>query len=78
MSWIDGKVLIGITVNLFTSVSFDHPLALVSVHKDAKDCTSMKAKFFTINILSVEQDSIAWKFAARMLEVDCDNKGILP
>lgn len=42
VSWFDGKVQKGITVNSFTSVSLDPPLALVSIHKEAKACTSMK------------------------------------
>ncbi|WP_434060445.1 hypothetical protein [Peribacillus frigoritolerans] len=41
----------------------DPPLALVSIHNEAKACTSMKDKSFTNNILSDEQESIAWKFA---------------
>ncbi|MBO0997634.1 flavin reductase [Bacillus sp. SD075] len=52
----------GITVNSFTSVSLDPPLASVSLHKEAKACTSLKDKSFTIHILSDEQGSIAWKF----------------
>jgi DNA anti-recombination protein RmuC len=63
VSWFDGSVQKGITVNSFTSVSLDPPLALVSIHKEAKACTGMKDKAFTINILSDEQESIAWQFA---------------
>ncbi|MFE4814364.1 flavin reductase family protein [Peribacillus simplex] len=63
VSWFDGKVQKGITVNSFTSDSLDPPLASVSIHKEAKACTSLKNKSFTINILSDEQESIAWHFA---------------
>jgi flavin reductase (DIM6/NTAB) family NADH-FMN oxidoreductase RutF len=41
----------------------------------------MKDKAFTINILSDEQESIAWQFAGskqEILEIDWDNKGISP
>ncbi|MFE4141205.1 flavin reductase family protein [Peribacillus sp. YIM B13472] len=79
VSWFDGKVQKGITVNSFTSVSLDPPLALVSIHKEAKACTSMKDKSFTINILSDEQESIAWQFAGskqETLEIDWDKNGI--
>lgn len=81
VSWFDGSVQKGITVNSFTSVSLDPPLALVSIHKEAKACTSMKDKAFTINVLSDEQESIAWQFAGskqEILEIDWDNKGISP
>lgn len=81
VSWFDGKVQNGITVNSFTSVSLDPPLALVSIHKEAKACNSMKDRAFTINILSDEQESIAWQFAGNKreaLEIDWDNKGISP
>ncbi|MFA1710340.1 MFS transporter [Peribacillus frigoritolerans] len=53
VSWFDGEVQKGITVNSFTSVSLDPPLALVSIHKEAKACNSMKDKSFTINIFIV-------------------------
>ncbi|MFE4706513.1 flavin reductase family protein [Peribacillus simplex] len=81
VSWFDGKLQKGITVNSFTSVSLDPPLALVSIHKEAKACTGMKDKSFTINILSDEQESIARQFAGskqETLEIDWDNKGISP
>ncbi|WHY99812.1 flavin reductase family protein [Peribacillus simplex] len=81
VSWFDGKVQKGITVNSFTSVSLDPPLVLVSIHKEAKACTGMKDKSFTINILSDEQESIARQFAGskqETLEIDWDNKGISP
>ncbi|MGG3477460.1 flavin reductase [Peribacillus frigoritolerans] len=48
VSRFDGSVQKGITVNSFTSVSLDPPRALVSFHKEAKACTSMKDKAFTI------------------------------
>ncbi|MFE5428817.1 flavin reductase family protein [Peribacillus simplex] len=54
-------------------------MALVSIHKEAKACTSLKDKSFTINILSDEQESVAWQFAGSKqdtLEIDWDNKGI--
>ncbi|WP_311765540.1 flavin reductase family protein, partial [Peribacillus frigoritolerans] len=81
VSWFDGKVQKGITVNSFTSVSLDPPLALVSIHKEAKASTSLKDKAFTINILSDEQESIAWQFAGskqKILEIDWNNKEVSP
>lgn len=53
----------------------------MSIHKEAKACNSMKGRSFTINILSDEQESIAWQFAGskqETLEIDWDNKGISP
>ncbi|MGE7768013.1 flavin reductase family protein [Peribacillus sp. NPDC096540] len=76
VSWFDGKVQNGITVNSFTSVSLDPPHALVSIHKEAKACNSMNERPFTINILSDEQEAVAWQFAGRpqeSLEIDRDN-----
>ncbi|SIR99268.1 Flavin reductase like domain-containing protein [Peribacillus simplex] len=59
----------------------DPPLALVSIHNEAKACTGMKYKSFTINILSDEQESIAGQFACNKqetLEIDWENKGNSP
>jgi hypothetical protein len=47
----------------FFSFGFLGSTACFSIHKEAKDCTSMKDKSFTINILSDEQEAIAWQFA---------------
>jgi flavin reductase (DIM6/NTAB) family NADH-FMN oxidoreductase RutF len=55
----------GITVNSYTSVSLDPPLVLVSIDRKAKACQALKKRPFVINILSDQQESIAWQFAGR-------------
>ncbi len=65
ITWYDESGINGITVNSFTSVSLEPALALVSIDKKANSLTQMQSKAFTINILSDEQESIAWQFAGR-------------
>jgi flavin reductase (DIM6/NTAB) family NADH-FMN oxidoreductase RutF len=55
----------GITVNSFTSVSLDPPLVLVSIDRKAKACQTLKNRSFVINILSEQQEDIAWQFDGR-------------
>jgi flavin reductase (DIM6/NTAB) family NADH-FMN oxidoreductase RutF len=55
----------GITVNSFTSESHDPPLVLVSIDRKAKACQTLKNRSFVINILSEQQEDIAWQFAGR-------------
>lgn len=81
VTWFEGIEKRGITVNSFTSVSLDPPLALVSIDKKAKAYESMKGKDFTINILAADQEQIAWQFAGRQqdsLQLDWDDSGIAP
>jgi flavin reductase (DIM6/NTAB) family NADH-FMN oxidoreductase RutF len=61
----DGGERSGITVNSFTSVSLDPPLVLISIDRKANACQALKKRSFVINILSEQQESIAWQFAGR-------------
>lgn len=66
VTWLDDHgEKFGITVNSFTSVSLDPPLALVSIAKNSKACSSIKDRSFVINVLSHEQEAHAWQFAGR-------------
>jgi flavin reductase (DIM6/NTAB) family NADH-FMN oxidoreductase RutF len=53
----------GITVNAFTSVSLDPPLALVAIDCHTRACTYLAESCFTINILTRAQDGLARHFA---------------
>jgi flavin reductase (DIM6/NTAB) family NADH-FMN oxidoreductase RutF len=55
----------GATMNSFTSVSMDPPLALVSVARQAKACSALADRAFTINILSAHQLDLALHFAGK-------------
>lgn len=55
----------GITVNAFTSVSLDPPLALVSLDRKAKACLLIEEQNFTINLLGADQNELAWQFAGK-------------
>ncbi|AXF56961.1 flavin reductase family protein [Salicibibacter kimchii] len=55
----------GITVNSFTTVSMDPPLILVSIDKGTKAYRNMKGKPFVVNILSADQEALAWQFAGK-------------
>lgn len=68
VTWFDENGKNGITVNSFTSVSLDPPLALVSIDKKANSYTQMQNKNFTINVLAADQEAIAWQFAGREQE----------
>ncbi|WP_342503450.1 flavin reductase family protein [Lysinibacillus sp. FSL L8-0126] len=81
VTWFDGVGINGITVNSFTSVSLEPALALVSIDKKANALSQMKNNAFTINILSDQQESIAWQFAGRKqegLEITWIKDGIAP
>ncbi|MED3574580.1 flavin reductase family protein [Cytobacillus praedii] len=81
VTWIEGIEKRGITVNSFTSVSLDPPLALVSIDKKANAYKAMKGCNFTINILSAEQEKIAWQFAGKQqdaLIIDWVISGVAP
>ena len=55
----------GATMNSFTSVSMDPPLALVSVAWQAKAAAALENRPFTINILSANQLDVALHFAGK-------------
>lgn len=63
VTWFDEDGINGITVNSFTSVSLEPPLALVSIDKKANSYKQLQNKPFTINILADDQEAIAWQFA---------------
>jgi len=68
VTWFDQEGKKGITVNSFTSVSLEPPLALISIDKKAKSYTQLQNKPFTINVLAADQEAIAWQFAGREQE----------
>lgn len=55
----------GATVNAFTAVSLDPPLAQVTLGRNAKACEYLKGKSFAINVLAADQLDVAWHFAGR-------------
>ncbi|MEI3605998.1 flavin reductase family protein [Pseudogracilibacillus sp. SE30717A] len=55
----------GITINSFTSVSLDPPLVLISIDKNTKAYHDLRNRPFIINVLSAEQQSIAFQFAGK-------------
>jgi flavin reductase (DIM6/NTAB) family NADH-FMN oxidoreductase RutF len=55
----------GATVNAFTAVSLDPPLAQVTLGRTAKACEYLKDNAFTINVLAADQLDVAWHFAGR-------------
>ena len=59
VTWFDQDGKKGITVNSFTSVSLEPPLALISIDKKAKSYTQLQNKPFTINVLAADQEAIA-------------------
>lgn len=58
----------GATVNAFTAVSLDPPLAQVTLGRNAKACEYLKGNSFTINVLAADQLDVAWHFAGRPAE----------
>ncbi|MFC7392108.1 flavin reductase family protein [Scopulibacillus cellulosilyticus] len=71
----------GITVNSFTSVSLDPPLVLISIDRKANSYNSLKGRSFVINILSKDQEVLAWQFAGREqqgLTVEWEDSSIGP
>lgn len=55
----------GITVNSFTSVSFDPPLLLVSIQRTASSHELLLDRPFSVNVLGSSQEDVAWHFAGR-------------
>lgn len=55
----------GATVNAFTAVSLDPPLAQVTLARNSKACEFLKDKPFAINVLAADQLDVAWHFAGR-------------
>lgn len=55
----------GITVNSYTSVSFDPALLLVSIQRSSSSHDFLLASPFTVNVLGSSQEQVAWNFAGR-------------
>lgn len=55
----------GATVNAFTAVSLDPPLAQVTLGRTSKACQFLEGRSFAINILADDQLDVAWHFAGR-------------
>lgn len=55
----------GITVNSYTSVSFDPPLLLVSIQRTSSSHDLLLDRPFTVNVLGSSQEEVAWNFAGR-------------
>ncbi|KRB75106.1 flavin reductase [Nocardioides sp. Root190] len=58
----------GATVNAFTAVSLDPPLAQVTLARHSKACEFLNGKPFAINVLAADQLDVAWHFAGRAAE----------
>lgn len=58
----------GATVNAFTAVSLDPPLAQVTLGRNSKACDYLKGQPFAINVLAADQLDVAWHFAGRPAE----------
>jgi flavin reductase len=65
VTYRSGEATCGVTVNAFTSVSLDPPLALVSIDRKAKACALIEDNTFTVNLLGEDQNELAWQFAGR-------------
>ncbi|WP_220462715.1 flavin reductase family protein [Flaviflexus equikiangi] len=59
----------GITVNSFTSVSFDPALLLVSIQRSASSHDLVIDRPFAVNVLGSSQERVAWSFAGRPNDV---------
>lgn len=55
----------GATVNAFTAVSLDPPLAQVTLGRNSRACEFLEGQPFTINVLAADQVDVAWHFAGR-------------
>ncbi|WP_110206767.1 flavin reductase family protein [Nocardioides daejeonensis] len=55
----------GATVNAFTAVSLDPPLAQVTLGRSSRACEFLADREFGINILAADQVDVAWHFAGR-------------
>ena len=65
----EAGVPIGLTVNSFTSVSLDPPLVLVCIgHGSTSHDSIVRARGFTISVLSTGQADVAKRFATRPSE----------
>lgn len=60
----------GATVNAFTAVSLDPPLAQVTLTRSSKAAQYLEGEPFAINILAQEQLDVAWHFAGKPLPED--------
>lgn len=58
----------GATVNAFTAVSLDPPLAQVTLTRTSRAARYLEGAPFAINILSVEQMDVALHFAGKVLD----------
>lgn len=69
VTWNDGEGhRKGITINSFTSVSLDPPLALISIDKRTKAVHDLQNRSFVINVLSANQIPLALQFAGKPQE----------
>ncbi|RZV33442.1 MAG: flavin reductase [Chromatiales bacterium] len=60
---------VGMTVSSFNSVSLDPPLVLWSIANDAQCYDSfMKAEYFAVNVLTMEQQDLSSRFATRGID----------
>ena len=67
---VSGEVT-GATANSFTSVSLDPPLVLVCFDRASRTLGAMRSSGrFAIQILSQDQEQVAWHFAGRQMEED--------
>ena len=60
----------GATVNAFTAVSLDPPLAQVTLTRTSRAAGYLESAPFAINILSVDQVDAARHFAGRVVDTD--------
>ncbi|MCG2624790.1 flavin reductase family protein [Arthrobacter sp. I2-34] len=60
----------GATVNAFTAVSLDPPLAQVTLTRSSKAAHYLAGAPFAINILSQDQLDVAWHFAGKPLPAE--------
>lgn len=61
-----GEEAVGTTVNSFTSVSLEPPLVLFCLHaKSRLRPVVQESRAYAVNILSSQQETLAWKFAGR-------------
>jgi 3-hydroxy-9,10-secoandrosta-1,3,5(10)-triene-9,17-dione monooxygenase reductase component len=62
----ENGLLVGTTVNSFTSVSLDPPLVLFCLHKGSKlRAVVNESRMFAVNFLAGRQQGLAWAFAGR-------------
>ncbi|MCB5293717.1 flavin reductase family protein [Arthrobacter sp. SO3] len=64
----DDGVPHGATVNAFTAVSLDPPLAQVTLTRTSRAARYLEGAAFAINILSLEQMDVALHFAGKVLD----------